>query len=117
MTAKHHIVRIAAVLAALALAAPAFADPPQLRADSPATAVAPDGWAVQFQTTGSGAAAHPDNGPRYVGPRLAADPSGNGAGLDLGVAILGAVAVAAGLATVTALAQRGRAHRPNATKA
>lgn len=116
MTAKHHIARIAALIAALALAAPALADSPQLRNDvahfsAPGIAHlgAPDGWAVQYVEDGSGAAGHPDNGTRYVARQQpGAVAPDNGSGLDWRAGVLGVLAFAVALATVGTIVLRTR---------
>jgi hypothetical protein len=112
MTVKRTIARIAAVVGALALAAPAFADPPQLLIDNAQSGapalVAPDGWAAKYAASASGAAAlHPDNGPRFAAPQL---PVGMGSatrsGFDWRAGALGALAFAVGLVTVARVARR-----------
>jgi hypothetical protein len=114
MTVKHTIARIAAVAAALALAAPALADPPQLLNDrahyGASTLVAPDGWATKYAAPASGAAAlHPDNGPRHAAPQpLVAVGSTPGSGFDWRAGALGALACALGFATVGTVVLRTR---------
>lgn len=116
MTVKHHIARIAALVAAFALAAPALADPPQLRNDvahfgAPGVAHlgAPDGWAAQYVQGGSAAAGHPDNGARYVAPQRPGNvASDTGSSLDWRAGVLGVLAFAVALATVGTLVLRTR---------
>jgi hypothetical protein len=113
MTVKHTIARIAAVAGALALAAPALADPPQLLNDSAhdgtSALVAPDGWAAKYAASASGAAAvHPDNGPRYAAPQPPAVGSTPGSGFDWRAGALGALACAVGFATVGTVVLRTR---------
>lgn len=116
MTVKHHIARIAALASALALAAPALADPPQLRngvahfrAPASADLGAPDGWAAKYVESGSGATRHPDNAARYIAAEqpsaVASDPAG---GFDWRAGVLGVLAFAVALVTVGTVVARTR---------
>jgi hypothetical protein len=61
---KRTITTLAAAAAALALAVPASADPPQGHR-APAQAVQPDGYQPQLKLS-SGSASHPDNAIRSI---------------------------------------------------
>ncbi len=105
---KRTITTLAAAAAALALAVPASADPPQGHR-APAQAVQPDGYQPQLKTS-SGSASHPDNGARSApqGSLPVSTETSSRGGFDWSVAGAATGVILSLLAAAGLIAVRGR---------
>jgi len=105
---KCTISTLAAAAAALALAVPASADPPQGHR-APAQAVQPDGYQPQLKTS-SGSASHPDNGMRSApeGSLPVSTETSSPGGFDWSVAGAATGVILSLLAAAGLVAVRGR---------